>query len=269
MEIKSGKVYDLIRRDGLMTYNYRPGIISDYLTENEMLARILTTHGVSPFIWDGRIRLQLQGKGEHTTFRIHDLAYACYHGIITSYDAWRQELQAFIDWKRFYDLTVDHADSNGHNNTELNLSIMSRRLNQEKSDIVARFKAPVYLATAYIESKYRVMAVWNTVQTNIGAGCAAMKILCKNADEYVNCLRSLSTFEPEWHHALRDSKGWKQNDNPCAFSDIGKSIAAQIELSQMNRGEFDLYHLDGLQGRLDVKKVERIAIYEPSLNWFT
>lgn len=104
-----GKVFDLIQKGGLMIYSYRPGRIIDYLTENDVLFQILSTYGVSPFIWDGRIRFQLQANEEHSTYRIHDLAYACYHGHISSYDTWQTEMQAFLDWKRFNGLTVDHG----------------------------------------------------------------------------------------------------------------------------------------------------------------
>lgn len=257
-----GKIFDLIRKDGLMIYSYRPGKIVDYLTDNDLLFRILTTYGVSPFIWDGRIRFQLQANNDHSTYRIHDLAFACYHGLITSFDTWQAEMQQFLDRKRFHGLTMDHADSNGHNNTGYNLSLMPGSLNGAKADIVSRFRVPVYLTSSFVDSKYRLRVVWDTVQTNAGAGDASMYLLCQDAEGYVDCLRSLSRVEPEWYQSLRDGKGWKKNGNPCAFSDIGKSVAAQITLARMDEQRFDPYHIGGLKESLVISSVERLILRE-------
>lgn len=154
------------------------------------------------------------------------------------------------------------ADSNGHNNTFFNLSLMPGSLNCAKGDIVSRFKVPVYLTTAYVSEEYRVLIIWNTVKTSVGAGSASLHLLCKDADEYVDCLRSLSRIEPEWYQASRDKKGWKKNDNLCAYSDIGKSIAAQIELSKIEKGLFDPYTIGGLEQHLKICNVEQLIVCE-------
>lgn len=257
-----GKVYDLIQKGDLMIYNYRPGKIVDYLTANDILFQVLSTYGVSPFVWDGRIRFQLQANDEHSTYRIHDLAYAAYNGHIKSVETWRADMQAFLDWKRFNGLTMDHADGNGHNNTAANISLMPASLNTSKLDIASRFQPPVYMASAYVDGDYRIGITWDTVKTNAGAGSATLYLLCDSAEAYVDCLRALSRVDPEWYQPLPPGNGWRKSDNVSAFSDVGLSIAAQDELSKMDRGSFNRYTPGGLKEYLRISSVEQLIVCE-------
>lgn len=245
-----------------MIYSYRPGKITDYLTENELLFKILTTYGVSPFIWNGRIRFQLQANGEHSTYRIHDLAFACYHGYVSSYETWRDEMQSFLDWKRFNGFQIDHADSNGHNNTAYNLSLMLGTLNGTKHDIVSRFKAPVRLSTAYVDGEYRIGIIWDTVRTSAGSGLAALYLACHSAEDYVDCLRSLALIDPGWYRPLKAEGKWTNGNNSYFYSDIGQSIAAQMELVHLSGEVFNHYVSGCLSGALTLKSVSTLIVAE-------
>ena len=122
----------IIPSEDEMIYVYKTGGVSDYLTYNELLRTILDQRGVSPFLDEGRIRLQVQSNKRHDKFHIHTLAYACYYGWIKSLETWERDLQSFHDYRNTHNLQIDHADNNPHNNTIYNLSLMDGTLNKKE-----------------------------------------------------------------------------------------------------------------------------------------
>ena len=261
----NGKKKEVIQGGDDMVFIYKPRMITSYLTGHDLLFNILEQRNVSPFLDDGRIRFQLQDGGRHDTYRIHDIAYCCYHGIITSIDTWESELQAFLDWKKSNNLHIDHLDNNPHNNTIYNLSLMERSLNDRKESIVARFKYPVLLNTAYVDDKYRVQCKWYTVHSNVGDGCATLNLICKDAKDLVDCLKSLATVTPEWHEALKTKTKWKFKEGFSLADNIQYSVALQKKLANIPEELFDACPSGGLVDDISISKLERaIMIKEVS-----
>lgn len=251
------RVIDLCIVGDVMQYRYRAGNVIDLFSVNELLYQILTTYGVCPYLADGRIKVQLQDGKTHRTYRIHDIAYACYHGQITNLSSWEHDLQTFLDWKNYNQLTVDHADNNIHNNTIYNLSLMEGTLNGSKGTIVARVRIPAYLNCAYCNGKYRVQFLQRVshdylpeclsrfISLDEGEGFeAAIHFLCEDAESFVQCLKYLVNSRLEWAPPLKENGVWVKTDNPCWTQEMRHSLNAQRTLAAMDEKAFQLFHCE-------------------------
>lgn len=236
----------------IMRYHYKAGEVTDYLTINGLLYTILTTYGVCPFLDDGRIKLQLQAGKTHRIYRLHDVAFACYHGHITDSHKWERELQAFLDWKNVNQLTIDHGDNLRHNNTIFNLSLMDGALNTSKSTIVARVRMPAYLNCAFCDGKYRVQLLqlaagellpeivqrYIKLEDHSAGYIAALHFLCEDAETFVRCLKFLVNSRFEWAQPLKENGAWVRSDNPCWTQEIKNSLHAQKTLAVLDEKLF-------------------------------
>ena len=246
--------------DGYILYTLKADLGTDYFSDNAVLLDILTLDRLSPFRDDGRLRAKTRKNGTVINFYLYDIAYACYHGFIKSVDSWLDDMKKYIDKKNLQGMQIDHADNNIHNNTVYNLSLMPISFNQSKSNIVSRFKEPLYLNSAFVDNEYRVQIIWNTFVSNLGKGQVTMNLLCDNPECYVNLLKSLSTISPDWHHAIKDKRGWEDNQNSCWSSEIRNSLKAQQHLANMGRAEFDFYEKDHLCETLSIKEIQDMII---------
>ena len=250
---KRGNVSRIVRDGEIMRYQYKPGNVTDYLTYDETLYKILGTYGVSPYLdTAGRVILQLQAGKEHRKYSMHSLAYACYHGYISSYETWEDDMQSFLDWKQVNSLTVDHADNNGHNNTVYNLSLMTGPLNTAKGTIIPRIKEPIYLNCAYCNGAYRVQMMFITGSEKMAemmqrftgesfrcrSGIAGIHFLCNDAESFVQCLKVLTEQRFEWAAPLKDNGKWIKRDSPCWCQNVHNSLQAQKVLSQLDEKLF-------------------------------
>ena len=247
------KSFDLITDGDYTRYEYHHGEVTDYLTADEILFQILAFGSLSPFLDDGRIRLN--DSHDNAKYRISDLAFACYNGYIKSFETWKSDMQVFLDWKHSEGFEIDHADSNPHNNTAFNLSLMDDNLNREKSSIVARFKLPMIVKTAYIENEYRVQAVWTgyyaivnlgNTQVKGGGGYFTLNFICSDANGFVDCLKTLSVIDTSWSYPAKENGKWRDTDRECWSSDIHNSLSAQKQLTAMSCDDFDIYPEGGL-----------------------
>ncbi len=186
-------------------FTYKNDNISEYLTYDDTLYSILMfdclkiNRGTG-----GRLGITVRHDGRDIYFKLYDLALACYMGFVCV-DTYLEDMERFIAYKRHKGLTVDHLDNDIHNNTVYNLSLMVDKLNKQKGEIVSWFKPPFALNSAYFNGEYRVkfeaaISQYDTaiqlaasgIRVNCTEGCtASMHFVCKDADEYVRCLKHL------------------------------------------------------------------------------
>lgn len=194
------------------------------------------------------------------------MAYACYSGKAHA-DTLLEDMKSFRDWKDTLALTIDHADNNKHNNTELNLSLMVRSLNSSKEEVVARFVSPFCLNSAYCNGEYRVQLGYDIAPEDKGHGnvlasvnarllehpCrnrvtsnehldGTFRFICANEEDYVACLRWLYDIHVSWcdpEHTPRENRANK--DAVYWASEFKNSVFAQTFLSLADRSNFQPY----------------------------
>ena len=230
--------------------------IKDYVTYDETLYKVLIQNRLRPYRDRGRLKFNVWDNGTNTTMYLYDLVCACDMGYVNP-ENFLEGMERYYDYKSANSLSVDHADNNIHNNTRLNISLMDIILNLQKGTIVAGFKPPYYLNLIHCDGEYRIQLLVKTEQiynqllliaagTSYAArspGIAEMKLICRDAEELVDCLRMLyqSTYEwtmmnstPKEHQKEnRDIKHWAK--------DTPRSIVAQKQLAAMDRKAFDVY----------------------------
>lgn len=230
--------------DDKIIYQLKIDGVSDYLTYNETLYKILKLNKLRPFRDNGRLRFNVWENSSQIKFYLYDLAYACYKGLI-SFENFIKDIQAYYDNKAKHYLSIDHADNNPHNNTIYNLSTMERTLNTAKGSIVARIKEPIYLNSAYCDGKYRIQMLFEDKQnkmgkivnrftdkfTNFVGGQIAIHFVCDTPEKYVECLKWLINTNFEWAEPLKIAGHWAKNNNNCWCLDINNSLHAQKHLS--------------------------------------
>lgn len=240
VEIIGNEIVYTRRRDG----------IKDYATYNETLYNILTRGRLNPTRSDGRLKFVIWNKCERS-FYFHDLVLACELGYITDAEDFRTGLNDFIQYKSINEKTVDHADSNIHNNTFLNLSLISRSLNARKSDIVKRFKHPYNLSIAYCAGEYRLIIVIPTVVkittprgTSYGLVPTETKLMCSNPEDLVSCLNELYTARYEWSPIMESPKEYltKAPTTPHWTEDTLLAITQQKDIARMELSNFNHYN---------------------------
>lgn len=262
----NSRAFDLIPDGDYMRYEYHHGEVIDYLSADETLFQILTQCGLSPFLDDGRIRFT--DSHDNDKYRIGDLAFACYNGHIKSIETWKADMQEFLDCKHREGTEVDHADSNPHNNTVLNLSLMDGDPNAVKSSKVARFKPPTTVVVAYVAGEYRVHVEWSGLNVRLeyrgahiqGESKVCLNLLCSDDRELASCLDELSILETDWSNPAKIKGTWQHSEkmNPCSNARV--SISAQERIADMEREEFDTYTEGQLKEYLKLVRLKAISL---------
>lgn len=187
---------------------------------------------------------------------LYDLAIASYGAQIHA-DTLLEDMQKYYEYKSANGLSVDHADNNIYNNTALNISLMSTTLNGRKATIVAQFKPPYYLNSAYCDGEYRVqlafevspeylqklLACPNHKTPITSGGYAAMHFICSDAESYVDCLKFLLDTTYEWckHGETPRTHNRENKDLTYWAGKITHSLQAQKALAAMDRSLFQEY----------------------------
>lgn len=251
VKVKGDKIYYWLKNDNQL----------DVMTYNEDLYKILTDRRLSPFRdADGRLRFNLVlGRGLFYKYRIHDLAFGCYHGLV-HYDTIIEDMQRYFNGK--VGLTIDHLDSNCHNNTKYNLSLMESELNKAKGGITYRVKLPNKIVCAFVDGRFRIEfinAATNSLESMINALLAdrgiqvsiektgreatAEHYLCNTADDFVNCLKWCVSRSAEWAETIKSQRGGYINiQNKCYSDNLKKAIAEQERVAAYPTEVFQIWN---------------------------
>ena len=252
VNIEDGRIVFTVLRDG----------VKDYADYDDNLYKILTMNQLRPFRNNGRLKFNLRSDGVDHTFYLYDLALACYLGIVKQ-DTFLKDLQRYYNYKSSNGLSIDHADSNIHNNTRLNLSLMDKCLNGRKNAIATRFKSPYHLNSAYCDGEYRVQLEFEVEQSYLqeqliracvnfavqSKGLAVMRFVCKDADSYVACLKTLADTTYGWCNPEQTPKQHSRKNKglPYWAGNIANSLHAQRTLASMNINMFQPFSLQAEQ----------------------
>lgn len=250
VSIEDGRIVFTVLRDG----------VKDYADYDDTLYKILTLNRLRPYRNNGRLKFNVRAGGVDHQFYLYDLAIACYQGMV-NLDSYLEDMQKYYDYKSSSGLSVDHADSNIHNNTRLNISLMEKGLNGGKNATVSRFKPPYYLNSAYCSGEYRVQLEFEVEQPYLqqeliragvslsvkSRGLAVMRFICKDAEGYVSCLKMLTDSTYGWCNPEQTPRqhGNENKDVPYWAGNITNSFRAQKMLATMDRAEFQAFPFDG------------------------
>ena len=230
----------------------------DYFTRNQTFLDILKQCKPS-LATDKQQRIRavfyLPNEERHDQkYFVYDIAYACYTGKVHA-DSFMEDMSNFIKWKNENRYTVDHADTNHRNNTVFNLSMMTRKLNASKSNLIAKFVDPFSIITAYCNGEYRIENltvhipdVGNLVPHAVGntIGESVMKFICEDAKSYIACLRWLYDTRIQWCDS-ENTPRMNQQQNGCSSywaGNIKNSLAAQKLLVQKDSSMFDVFKME-------------------------
>lgn len=246
VNIEDERIVFTVLRDG----------VKDYADYDDTLYKILTMNQLRPFQHNGRLKFNVCADRVDHTFYLYDLAMACYQGIVTP-ETFLEDLRRYYDYKSSNGLSIDHADNNIHNNTRLNISLMDKGLNGGKSTLAARFKPPYYLNSAYCDGEYRVQLEFEVEQpylqaeliragVNIAArsnGFAVMRFLCKDAESYVSCLRTMLNSTFGWCNPEQTPRQHSNENKEAPYwaGDPTNSFRAQKMLAVMDRNMFQAF----------------------------
>lgn len=250
IRVKGDKIYYYLKNDNQL----------DVITFNEELYKILTDKRLSPFRdADGRLRFTLCcDGGVRYKYRIHDLAFGCYHGLVR-YDTLIEDMQKYFNGK--IGLTIDHLDSNCHNNTKNNLSLIESELNKAKSSITYRVKLPNKIVCAFVDGRYRiefVNAATDSLESMINALLAdrgirisiertgreatAEHYICNTADDFVDCLKWCVSRSAEWAETIKPQRGgYINNQNKCYSDDLETAITVQERVAALPIEAFQIW----------------------------
>lgn len=239
---------------GLIKYTLKSDNVTDYLTYNKVLLEILMINRLKPFRTNGRLCLKIRHNKKDINIYLYDLAYACYSNKIRR-DSYIEDIGGFYLYKKSHNLSIDHADNNLQNNTILNLSLMDLSLNASKGSLVSKVKYPVILNSIYLNNKYRVEILFfvasnmvnqilsrfslNGIQST--GAIIKLRFLCETAEDYVDCLKSVTNGTYEWSAPLKENGKWIENNNPCLSANIDYSLYWQRNISQMPDSHFQIY----------------------------
>ena len=261
---KENYVRSISIKDGRIQYTIFRDMVTDYADYNETLYELLTQERFRPFRSCGRLKFNVRVGGVEHTFSFADLAMACYQDKLRP-ETFLEDMQKYYDEKRQSNYEVDHGDNNIHNYTSLNLSLMDSSLNRAKGTIVAKFKPPYYMNTAFCGGEYRVQiitildqsyipkmtaAVLNELHkygvTGIGVPRfiqAEMLFVCKDVEDYVACLRHFVEQSYEWCNPGQTPKAYSREHKNLAYwaADTVKSMNMQRELAVRDRAEFQMW----------------------------
>lgn len=240
--------------------------IKDYVTYDETLYKVLIQNRLHPFRDRGRLKFNVWNGDNYVPMYLYDLVCACELGYVNPENV-LEGMERYYDYKSSNSLSVDHADNNIHNNTRLNLSLMDIIFNMQKGTIVAGFKPPYYLNVIHCNGEYRVQAVFEVGQAYSqqlligagitlaarGGGIAEMKLICRDAEDLVACLKMLYESTYEWAMMNSTPKEHRRENKGVAYwaKDINLSILAQKELAAMEREVFDVFSSVAADGSVD------------------
>lgn len=258
-------------KDGLIIYTLKCDGIQDFLTYNDTLYQILRQDSLKPFRDDGRLRIKVRRNGLDQNFYLYDLAIACYTGLVKS-DTFLDDMQQYFEYKDRNSLSVDHADNHIHNNTALNISLMTRRLNSSKGEISAKVERPSMVISCYTDGKYRVHYerrgvvcrqivgdVNKLLESNgrpVIVGIPEMTIvqefICPNAQSYVSCLNNIVDRNIMYKgldivSPMRSSRGWNLFGTGGFLDNVLDSIEAQNALANRSEEDFQEYKSERAQ----------------------
>lgn len=220
------KTRSVYRKDDKIYYRLKVDNGLDIFTYNEELYQILKNTSLIPFrnkSKNGNNRLEFNYGSKKIKIYAYDLAYGCYHGYIKA-ETFLKDMKAFIEYKRGEDLTVDHLIDNRYNNTVYNLSLMTKKENASKNNIIGRVTSPNRLVCAYVGGEYRIELLtkgngkaipiihdklvalgWKPDYTQIEM---TIRFLCNNTLELVDTIKHITTLNCEYTVPIRNNGKW-------------------------------------------------------------
>ncbi len=242
IEVKDGKIIYTLMLDG----------VQDYLTYNPTLFEILCLDRLRPYRDEGRLRLKVRRGGSDQNMYLYDLAIACYMGRV-KVDTFLEDMQGYFEYKERQGLSVDHLDNHIRNNTMLNLSLMERGKNAQKSDITARVERPSALVVCYVDGHYRVHYESHNIDCGLMVGVlnrlldgrnkpmiignpqfsTIQHLICDDAETLLKCLNSIvdrriTFMGVDIALPMRRARGkWQSNGSGNYTDDVLVSIEAQ------------------------------------------
>ena len=250
--------------------------IADYFTKNQTFLDILKYYKPS-LNMDKQQRIRavfyLPNEERHDQkYFMYDIAYACYADKV-HVESCLDDMRDFIEWKNKNGYTVDHADSNHRNNTILNLSMMSRKLNSSKSDLVAKFVDPFSIITAYCNGEYRIelrtriniemiekltisipsiLKVIPRSANNRSIGEGAIAFICEDADHYVACLRWLYDTRIRWCDSENTPRMNQQQNGKLNYwaGNVKSSLLSQRILIEKDNSKFNIFKMECTQNQV-------------------
>lgn len=242
----------------------------DYFTRNQIFLDILKQYKPS-LVTDKQQRIRAvfytPNEGRHDKkYFIYDLAFACYANKV-HVDSFMEDMRNFIKWKNENRYTVDHADSNHRNNTIFNLSMMSRKLNSSKNDLIAKFVDPFSIITAYSNGEYRIElrtrvnvemiekltisipSILKVIPRSVNSrsiGEGAIAFICEDANHYVACLRWLYDTRIRWCDSENTPRmNQQQNNKPNYWAgNVKNSLISQRMLIEKDSSLFNIFKME-------------------------
>lgn len=232
-----------------------------FATYNEMLYDIMRQNRiVIDSTNKGRLTLKVHTEAEYYRFYFYDLAFACYHGYITSVEDMIPQMKSFRDYKEKHNFEIDHIDTNVYNNTVLNLSLMDKALNSSKGAITNKFVGPYRLTAVFSEGTYRILLRIGSLARDIDPcqrssgttlllreGTGMIRVVCSKAKDFVACLRFLANTRYDLaKEACTPMEYYRKH---CAGQtlkiDIEASICAQEALLAFPPSDFEEWRRQG------------------------
>ena len=256
----------------------------DYFTKNQTFLDILKYYKPS-FVIDKQQRIRavfyLPNEERHDQkYFMYDIAYACYTGKVHA-NSFLNDMRGFIKWKNENRYTVDHADSNHRNNTILNLSMMSRKLNSSKNDLVSKFVDPFSILTAYCNGEYRIelrtrinvemiekltisipriLKVIPRSENNRSIGESAIAFICEDANHYVACLRWLYDTQIRWCSENTPRMNQRQNSKLNYWAgNVKNSLISQRMLIEKDSSLFNIFKMNCTQNQVQTPVIEVLS----------
>ena len=245
--------------DGRINYTYITAGKIAYCSNIGHLMEILKDPCLSPSM-SSHVPDKIQLRKHHAIeirgrCYLHELCYACYSGWIKSVETWPKDLAKFRKYMSAHHYTIDHADGNQLNNTVYNLSMMNSSINNSKNDVTARIKLPTILFSGRYGKEYRIMVFFPGVKTASGKHGVEMKLRCKTAKDYRDCLREIQKLgcgygSPAYFPLKGDKSAY--DDRKCATNGVADQTLYSI------RGQESMATMPGIQFKWckgkDVKK---------------
>lgn len=256
IEIVDGKIIYTLKLDG----------VQDYLTYNQTLYEILCLDRLKPFRDDGRLRIKIYHHRTDQNMYLYDLAIACYMGMVNT-ATFLEDMQGYFEFKERYRLSVDHLDNHIRNNTMLNLSLMKRTTNSQKSDITARVEKPSVIVACYVNGRYLVHYESHNVTCGLMVGVlnrllggsgkpliignpefdVLQRFICEDAETFVKCLNSIvdrriTFMGKDIALPMRDNRRkWRSNNSGSYTENVLESIKAQEVVASNPIEAFQLF----------------------------
>ena len=230
---------------------------TEVFSMNDTLLDILKMDCITPTRSSGRLIFRVRVNGADLNYYSYDVALAAYQGRV-HVDSLVEDMKRWCDEKNSDSLTMDHADNNVHNNTRLNLSLMSLELNTKKGSIVKKIKPPYKICSVFMDGVYRVWYGFHLTKRqtngvlqrfsspmNVEEGCiGALAFECEDAESYVECLTGLPFLGVEGLPSMRDAENknrWRSAEVISEITDIYRSLMDQAALANMETQKFQQF----------------------------